>query len=110
MGRREYNKKHVSFSPGHLRNFLQTLRGNLKYLVGLTVLILAYLAWAQFSLWLTPVAQSYVPPVWPPTGIGLAVVIIFGYRYWPGILIGECALTASKRDPIFQRRGSRCTG
>ncbi len=67
----------------------------LKYLAGLTVLVFGYLAWAQFSLWLTPVAQSYVPPIWPPTGIGLAVVIIFGYRYWPGILIGECALTAS---------------
>jgi integral membrane sensor domain MASE1 len=71
------------------------LRGNLKYLAGLTVLVFAYLAWAQFSLWLTPVAQPYVPPIWPPTGIGLAVVIIFGYRYWPGIFVGECALTAS---------------
>ena len=67
----------------------------LKYLAGLTILVFAYLAWAQFSLWLTPVAQPYVPPIWPPTGIGLAVVIIFGYRYWPGILLGECALTAS---------------
>ena len=71
------------------------LTDSLKYLAGLTVLVFAYLAWAKFSLWLTPVAQPYVPPIWPPTGIGLAVVIIFGYRYWPGILVGECALTAS---------------
>ena len=72
----------------------------LKYLAGLTILVFGYLAWAQFSLWLTPVAQPYVPPIWPPTGIGLAVVIIFGYRYWPGIFVGECALTASMGIPI----------
>jgi integral membrane sensor domain MASE1 len=96
MGRREYNKRHVSFStrlPSEF--FIDMLRGNPRYLAGLTVLVFAYLAWAQFSLWLAPIAQPCVPPIWPPTGIGLSVVIIFGYRYWPGILVGESALTAS---------------
>ncbi len=74
--------------------------GSLKYLAGLAVLVFTYLAWAQFSLWLMPAAPPYVPPIWPPTGIGLAVVIIFGYRYWPGILIGEFALTAFLGIPI----------
>jgi two-component system, sensor histidine kinase and response regulator len=27
-------------------------------------------------------------PVWPPSGIGLAAVLLFGLRVWPGILIG----------------------
>jgi len=27
-------------------------------------------------------------PVWPPTGIALAAFLIFGYRVWPGILLG----------------------
>jgi integral membrane sensor domain MASE1 len=45
-------------------------------------------------------STPYVPPIWPPTGIGLAVVIIFGYRYWSGILLGESALTASLGIPI----------
>jgi PAS domain S-box-containing protein len=26
--------------------------------------------------------------VWPPTGIALAAVLVFGYRVWPGILLG----------------------
>src|SRR5438093_4061582 len=26
--------------------------------------------------------------VWPPTGIALAAFLIFGYRVWPGILLG----------------------
>src|SRR6266404_9632 len=26
--------------------------------------------------------------VWPPTGIALAALLIFGYEVWPGILLG----------------------
>jgi PAS domain S-box-containing protein len=26
--------------------------------------------------------------VWPPAGIALAAILLFGYRFWPGILIG----------------------
>jgi MASE1 len=27
-------------------------------------------------------------PVWPPTGIALAAILILGYRVWPGIFLG----------------------
>src|SRR5205823_9254838 len=27
-------------------------------------------------------------PVWPPAGIALAVLLLFGYRIWPAILVG----------------------
>ena len=26
--------------------------------------------------------------VWPPSGIALAAILLFGYRFWPGILVG----------------------
>ncbi len=29
-----------------------------------------------------------VTPLWPPSGIALAAVIMYGYRVWPGILFG----------------------
>ncbi len=29
-----------------------------------------------------------VSPVWPPTGIALAALILLGRRYWPGVLLG----------------------
>jgi signal transduction histidine kinase len=29
-----------------------------------------------------------VTPLWPPSGIALAAVIMYGYRVWPGILVG----------------------
>jgi signal transduction histidine kinase len=32
--------------------------------------------------------QANTSPVWPPTGIGLAALLIFGYRLWPGISLG----------------------
>jgi PAS domain S-box-containing protein len=30
-----------------------------------------------------------VSPVWPATGVGLAAVILWGYRVWPGIALGS---------------------
>jgi integral membrane sensor domain MASE1 len=32
--------------------------------------------------------QINVSPVWPPTGIALAALLIFGYSLWPGISLG----------------------
>jgi len=32
--------------------------------------------------------QANTSPVWPPTGIGLAALLIFGFRLWPGISLG----------------------
>jgi integral membrane sensor domain MASE1 len=32
--------------------------------------------------------QINVSPVWPPTGIALAALLIFGYNLWPGISLG----------------------
>ena len=29
-----------------------------------------------------------VSPVWPPSGIGLAAILLMGYRCWPGVFIG----------------------
>ncbi|MGH8589229.1 MAG: hypothetical protein ACREXX_07785, partial [Gammaproteobacteria bacterium] len=60
----------------------------LKYLAGVTAFTLVYIAAAKFGLWLVPGVQNNVTPVWPPAGIALAVILVFGYRFWPGILIG----------------------
>jgi signal transduction histidine kinase len=71
-----------------------------KYCVGLSVLVAAYISWSQFALWLVPILQPRALPIWSPTGIGLAVVIIFGYRYWPGILVGEVVLATTLGIPM----------
>src|SRR5206468_331684 len=32
-------------------------------------------------------AGTNASPVWPPTGFGMAALMIFGLRVWPGILL-----------------------
>jgi signal transduction histidine kinase len=57
------------------------------YLVKILVLaVLIHLA-ARLGLQMAYV-QANTSPVWPPTGIGLAALLIFGYKLWPGISLG----------------------
>ena len=39
--------------------------------------------------------HSSVSPIWPPTGIALAAVLVFGNRVWPGIFLGALAANLS---------------
>nr|WP_304544151.1 MASE1 domain-containing protein [Sulfurimonas sp. hsl 1-7] len=41
---------------------------------------------------LSLVESESVFAIWPPTGIALSALIIFGYRIWPGIFIGALIL------------------
>ena len=41
---------------------------------------------------LLTVPGTNVGLIWPPVGMMLAIVILFGRRVWPGIFIGACAL------------------
>src|SRR5207249_4219314 len=34
------------------------------------------------------VVNANATAVWPPTGIALAALLVFGYRVWPGIFLG----------------------
>lgn len=42
--------------------------------------------------------HSNVSPVWPPSGVAIAAILIFGMRIWPGILLG--AFAANFLTPI----------
>ncbi len=46
-----------------------------------------YLICGDFGLSLAYVHAS-VSAVWPPTGLALAALLIWGYRLWPGVLLG----------------------
>ena len=47
-----------------------------------------YLLAAQLGLWLVfPGTGNY--PIWPQSGVALALMILLGYRVWPGILIAS---------------------
>ncbi len=46
-----------------------------------------YFAAAKLGLTLAS-AHASVSPVWPPTGIAIAALLLLGYRSFPGILLG----------------------
>ncbi len=56
-------------------------------LVIVAVLAVVYLIAAKLGLMLAFVHAS-ATAVWPPTGIALAALLVFGYRVWPGIFVG----------------------
>ena len=52
-----------------------------------SVVAVLYYAAARLGLVLQ-LPGTNASPVWPPSGIGLAAVLLLGLRIWPGILIG----------------------
>jgi PAS domain S-box-containing protein len=42
-----------------------------------------------------PVARGVITPVWAPSGIALAALLILGVRYWPAIAVGAFVANAT---------------
>ena len=68
-----------------------------------TNLLLAavYFAAAKFGLRLAFEAEQ-VTLVWPPTGIALAAMILFGYRVWPGVALGAFLANFTTPNETFE--------
>jgi PAS domain S-box-containing protein len=61
------------------------------YALELAIIAAGYVGLAQSAL-LLPAINPAATPLWPPTGVALAVVLLRGYRVWPAIVIGAfCA-------------------
>ena len=67
------------------------------YALSIVLLAAVYFAAGKFGLSLASV-HTNVSPVWPPTGIALAAILILGYRVWPGIFLG--ALLTNFLTPV----------
>lgn len=59
-------------------------RSALSYIFGLLLLFISYYLTATVGLQLDAVS-GFASLVWPPTGIALAFLLIFGRRLWPAI-------------------------
>ena len=61
---------------------------------------LAYIvaAKAGFTLAFT---TKQVTAAWPPTGIALTALLLWGYRVWPGIWVGAFAINAVSSEPLW---------
>ena len=53
----------------------------------ITLFAVVYFAAAKLSL-LLAIPPGYATAVWPPSGIALAAMLLFGTRLWPGVWLG----------------------
>jgi len=68
--------------------------------IGLCLAVaVVYFAGAELGLSLASLHEN-VTPVWPPTGIAVASVLIFGPRVLPGIFLGALAANLATSLPI----------
>jgi signal transduction histidine kinase len=58
-----------------------------RYIVGVVVLAGAYFGAAKLGQTLRYTAS--VSAIWPPAGLGIAALYLWGLRWWPGIFLGE---------------------
>ena len=73
--------------------------------IGLSLLVaIVYFAGAELGLSLAS-AHENVTPVWPPTGIAIASLLIFGVRVWPGIFLGALAANILTSIPVTSTLG-----
>ena len=63
----------------------------LRVLLQLAVVALAYWFAARVSLQLALV-RGQVTPIWPPTGIALVAILVFGKRVWPAVFLAALAV------------------
>jgi len=65
---------------------------NLGWLGRSVVLVTIYFAIAKLGLRYATIGPS-ISPVWPPTGLAIAALVLLGLRYWPAILAGAFLAT-----------------
>jgi integral membrane sensor domain MASE1/serine phosphatase RsbU (regulator of sigma subunit) len=70
------------------------------YAIKVTALAAVYYGAAKLGLSLAFAAPS-VTAIWPPTGIALAAVVLWGYRVWPGVALGALLANAWTGVPFY---------
>ncbi|HEX2105897.1 MAG TPA: MASE1 domain-containing protein [Solirubrobacteraceae bacterium] len=78
------------------RGRIEALRRTGRGSVALYVLSVALVAAAYYAVGRVGLELAYldgaVAAMWPPAGLGLAVLFLYGVRLWPGIVIGDLLL------------------
>ena len=78
----------MAFSAGGIRqtSLLPHLRQGLRYAAEAALAAILYVAIAKLSLRFASINPS-ATPIWPPTGLALAMLVLRGYRLWPAIFL-----------------------
>lgn len=76
----------------------------LHYLAKVAILFALYFSTGKLGLMMGAVG-GFAPLVWPPTGISLAALLLFGYRLWPGVAVGAFLVNLSSGAPPLVATG-----
>ncbi|HEY9843656.1 MAG TPA: MASE1 domain-containing protein, partial [Candidatus Obscuribacterales bacterium] len=68
----------------------------------LLLIAMLYFGTARLGL-LLALDETSASPVWPPSGLAFAAMLLLGYRIWPGILLG--ALLANYTGYLLHQPG-----
>ncbi|MGZ4597500.1 MAG: sensor histidine kinase [Actinomycetes bacterium] len=69
-----------------------------RYAGGVVLLAVAYYVAAKLGLRLAYL-NGAVTALWPPVGVGMAALVLFGPRFWPGVVLGDL-LVADFSTPL----------
>jgi PAS domain S-box-containing protein len=101
-------KNRRAFFCLELESFLHRIqlmrRAPLPLIAQIFLLALVYFAAATLGLSLAALHKN-VTPVWPPTGIAIAALLIFGRRVWPGVFLGAVAVNLLTAIPVGSALG-----
>ena len=79
----------------------------LRWLARALALAAAYFVVAKIGLRYATIGPS-ISPVWPPTGLAVAALVLLGPGYWPAILLGAFLANATTSIPILAAAGIAC--
>jgi PAS domain S-box-containing protein len=66
----------------------------------MAVLFVAYVTGAKLGIE-TSVAHGVITPVWAPTGIALAALVLYGPRLWPAVALGAFVANATSGPDLL---------
>ncbi len=79
----------------------------LRWLARALALAAAYFLVAKIGLRYATIGPS-ISPVWPPTGLAVAALVLLGPGYWPAILLGAFLANATTSIPVLAAAGIAC--
>jgi two-component system, NarL family, sensor histidine kinase FusK len=87
-----------------IRNVKNVIKSRLIYVASIIVVAVLYILAAKLGLSLA-LSVKQITTVWPPSGLAIAVLILFGMRMWPGIFIGAFVANALTSEPASVAAG-----
>jgi serine phosphatase RsbU (regulator of sigma subunit)/integral membrane sensor domain MASE1 len=74
------------------------------YVLAILFVAAVYVVFAKIGLSLA-FSVRQVTPVWPPSGIAVAVLLLGGFRFWPAIYLGAFVANALSAEPLLTAAG-----